>query len=285
MHATNMLLGKQAYTPESFARLALKSFETFYGVEDAVGHDYVEVDGMTAADWAVEKASNHSVVAFGMTSFFPFDLFGCNDAAEFTREYYCDSDAGPGALVFDRDHVWAMRMLSDNSWVVLDSRNSRPRRAADPSREMTAKGRNVTLFFRIGAARRTLLPAIRSALQRFLLLRDRTGLLLTEKDGKVRSDPKPWVLLFASMLRESGTSMDTVPKTEAVARARVHSILGDMMGLIARYTRLLYWCNFRKEAETLGTFIRTNHLKTACNFDSFVSVYHGVLGSILGRDE
>lgn len=285
IHATNMLLGKRVNCPKTFAKLA-KSFETFYGTEASVEHDYVQEDGVTLADYVTEKSSGRELLMFGLTEYSPFDLFGAKDAADFAAKY-ADPDS-PGALVFHADHVWTLRRQGDDDWYVLDSQGGRPRKARyrDSPYEALA-GRHASLAYTRRGGCRILIPLLQAAMRAYIEREAKSSLskrLLDPKTKRVTRDISAWASFFGFLVRKSKVNLNSPPSSDAAARLRVHAVLGDLLNLLARFIRVIYWCaGKRKDAERLGTLIRLNHPRVAQSLDRMVVVYHGVLGSILGH--
>jgi len=281
-----MILGHQRWTRKTFEALA-KEFESFHELEpkSSIGWDYVQEDGTTLADWAIEKGSNSKYFTFGLELKFPFHLFRCSNAGEMF-DLIGDTHS-PGALVFNAGHVWALRQNHDGTWFVLDSQSGGPKQlpkpATQPCSYLSSSRRHCSVVFTAKGIRARLLPSLRGAMRNFMRSCAPDGCILIAPDHSLSTETKSWISFFAYLGKQNAVRFDEPPKNAQSARRRVHSVLGNLMLLLARYIRALAFSGDKEEAIKLGKFIVTRHELCGSSIIDLAKTYQAVFARILVR--
>lgn len=257
VHATNMFLGRPAFSPPEFYAHAKSFAETYDLPSDTVAHDYVTDDGLLLPSFVAEKYHDPPIVTIAITPgsarLWKYDP---SDTVRFMLDMW-DPDS-PGAFVFSPSHIWCVKRpptlttgsaadvaeasgstttntaaaaaATATAWYVCDSMlSSGPRRFETLERALryTTGGSvplSYALVYTLHGAKRTLLPNIRRRLAQCL-------------DEGFPTDVRPVY-------------------TDIHARTVAFACMGDIGIFTAYALRVLYVLGFRKESRELTARLR-----------------------------
>lgn len=277
VHATNMLLGRPAFSPPEFYAHA-KAFAEMYDLpSDTVAHDYVTDDGLLLPSFVVERHHDPPVVTLAVTPG-SARLWGYDP--KHTVEFLLDmwDPESPGAFVFSPTHIWCVRRPNSDAsssaaaassndsaasasaatadaWYVCDSMSSSgPSRLESLERALrhSTGGSAVlsyVLVYTLRGARQILLPRIRRRLVESI---------------------------------QEGFPTDVRPVyTDIHARTVAFACMGDIGIFMAYALRVLYALGYRAESRELTASLREMYPTSKLDREIFQESVGRVLDSVL----